>query len=288
MAEAGSTIKEAKRQADEVIEDVAAHPWVERIARFGYAAKGAVYIVVGALATMAAFGMGGETTDTRGALSAIKQQPFGKFVLGTVAFGLVGYVIWRWVQAIADTDGKGSGPKGISIRIGYMGSGLVYAGLALTAAKVLIDVGDTDSSTEAQQGWVARFLSLPYGRWLVGLAGAGVVGFGLYQIYKGLSAKFRKRLKLGEMSPAKKFWATLSGRIGYSARGVVFCVVGGFLVQSARHFNPSEAKGLDAVLDTLAAWPFGPWAMGTVAAGLIAYGLYTLVEARYRRIGAPS
>jgi hypothetical protein len=285
MAEAGRTIKAAKRQADEVIEDVASHPWIERIARFGYAAKGAVYIVVGALATMAAFGMGGETTDTRGALQAIEQQPFGKFVLGTVAFGLVGYVIWRWIQAVADTDGKGSGLKGISIRIGYMGSGLVYAGLALTAAKVLIEMGRPDSSTQVQQGWVARFLSMPYGRWLVGLAGACVVGFGLYQIYKGLRAGFRKRLKLGELSPAKKFWATLSGRVGYMARGIVFCVVGSFLIQSARHFNPSEAKGLDAVLDTLAAWPFGPWAMGLVAAGLIAYGLYMLVEARYRRIG---
>lgn len=288
MGETGEAIKQAKRQADEVIEDVASHPWIERIARFGYAAKGVVYMVVGALATMAAFGMGGETTDTRGALQTIEDQPYGKFVLGTVAFGLVGYVVWRWIQAIADTDDKGSGLKGISIRIGYTCSGLVYAGLALSAAKVLIDVGDPDSSTEVQQGWVARFLSMPYGRWMVGVAGACVVGFGLYQIYKGLGAKFRKRLKLGEMSPSKRFWATLSGRVGYSARGVVFCVVGSFLIQSARHFNASEAKGLDGVLDALARWPFGPWAMGTVAAGLIAYGLYMLVEARHRRIGSAS
>ncbi|MBD0369712.1 MAG: DUF1206 domain-containing protein [Pyrinomonadaceae bacterium] len=279
-----NSIAEAKRQADEVIEDVAAHPWVERIARFGYAAKGAVYIVVGALATMAALGKGGETTDTRGALEAIEQQPFGKFALGCVAFGLIGYVIWRWIQAIADTDDKGKGLKGILIRIGYTGSGLVYAGLALSAAKVLIDVGNPDSSTEVQQDWVARFLTMPYGRWLVGLAGAGVLGFGLYQIYKGIRAKFRKRLKLVKMSESGRFWATLAGRVGYCARGVVFILVGLFLIQSARHFNPSEAKGLDAVLQTLSQWPFGPWALATVAVGLVAYGLYMLVEARYRRI----
>ncbi|HKS27181.1 MAG TPA: DUF1206 domain-containing protein [Pyrinomonadaceae bacterium] len=284
MERADSSIKQVKEQADEVIEDVAAHPWMERIARFGYATKGAVYMVVGALATRAAFGMGGETTDTRGALEAIHEQPFGKFVLGTVAFGLIGYVIWRWIQAIADTDDKGTKLKGILVRIGYVGSGLVYAGLALSAAKVLIDVGDPDSSTEVQQDWVARFLAMPYGRWLVMLAGVCVLGFGLYQIYKGISAKFRKRLKLGEMSETKKFWAKLTGRVGYCARGVVFCIVGGFLVQSARHFNPSEAKGLDAALDTLSSWPFGPWALATVAAGLFAYGFYMLVEARYRRI----
>jgi hypothetical protein len=284
MAEAGSTIKRAKRQADEVMEGVAANPWIKRIARFGYATKGAVYITVGALATKAAFGAGGETTDTRGALQAIEDQPLGKFALGTVAFGLIGYVAWRWIQAIADTDDKGTKLKGILTRIGYAGSGLVYAGLALTAAKVLIDVGDTDSSTEVQQDWVARILTMPYGRWLIGLVGACVVGFGLYQIYKGLRAKFRKRLKLGEMSSSKKFWATLIGRLGYGARGIVFCIVGSFLIQSARHFNPSEAKGLDAVLERLSQWPFGPWTLGTVAAGLIAYGFYMLVEARYRRI----
>lgn len=284
MERADSAIKQAKEQADDVIEDVAAHPWMERIARFGYATKGAVYMVVGALAIRGAFGFGGETTDTRGALQAINDQPFGKFVLGTVAFGLIGYVIWRWIQAIADTDDKGTSLKGILVRIGYVGSGLVYAGLAFTAAKVLIDVGDPDSSTQVQQNWVARFLTMPHGGWIVALGGLCVLGFGLYQIYKGISTKFRKHLKLGEMSETEKFWAMLTGRVGYSARGVVFCIVGIFLVQAARHFNPSEAKGLDAALDTLSSWPFGPWVLGTVAAGLFAYGFYMLVEARYRRI----
>lgn len=284
MAKADSTIKQAKREADEVIEEVASNPWVERLARFGYAAKGAVYIVVGALATMAAIGMGGETTDTRGALQTIEDQPFGKFALGTVAFGLIGYVIWRFIQALADTEDKGTGLKGISIRIGYTGSGLVYAGLALTAAKILIDVGEPDSSNEVQQHWTARLMEMPFGRVLVALVGASVIIFGLYQIYKGLSAKFRKRLKLGQMSYAKKAWATLIGKIGYAARGIVFLLVGGFLVRAALYYNPGEAKGLEGVFDTLAQRPFGQWMMGVVAAGLIAYGIYTLVESRYRRI----
>lgn len=284
MTEAGSKIKKAKREADEVLEEVASHPWTERLARFGYATKGAVYIVVGALATMAAFGMGGETTDARGALQTIEEQPFGKIALTTVAVGLVGYVIWRLVQAIADADDKGNDLKGISIRIGYAGSGLVYAGLALTAAKILIDVDEPDSSTKVQQHWTARLMAVPYGRWLVALGGAIVVGFGLYQIYKGLSAKFRKRLKLGQMSTAKKMWATLMGRVGYAARGVVFLIIGGFLILSAVYYKPTEARGLEGVFDTLAQQPYGPWLMGVVASGLIAYGIYMLVESRYRRI----
>ena len=285
MIHLNSSIEEAGRPAAEALEQVAAHPWMERLARFGYATKGAVYMVIGVMATLAAIGMGGDTTDTRGALRAIEEQPFGKFALGTVAFGLIGYVIWRWLQAIADTEEKGTRLKGISIRIGYATSGLVYAGLAFSAAKILIDVGDTDtSSSEKAQDWTARLMSLPYGPWLVWLAGACVIGFGLYQIYKGIKAKFLKRLKLGQMNMAKKTWAKLSGRVGYIARGIVFCILGVFLVQAARHYNPQEAQGLDGALDALARQTHGRWILAAVAAGLFIYGLYMLVESRYRVI----
>jgi hypothetical protein len=284
MEESSSPIKEAKQQAEDVIDDVAASPWMERLARFGYATKGIVYIVVGGMATLAAFGLGGETTDVRGALQEIETKPFGKVVLATVAFGLIGYVLWRWVQALADTDHKGTKLKGILIRIGYFFSGAVYAGLAYTAAKILIDVDEPDSSSETQERWIARIIRMPFGRTLVILAGGFVIGFGLYQIYKGLKAKFLKRLKLGEMKEAKDTWATWSGRIGYAARGLVFCIIGFFVIQAARHFNPVEAKGLDEALQTLAENYYGAWALGVVAVGLIFYGFYMLVEARYRRI----
>jgi Domain of Unknown Function (DUF1206) len=284
MGKHNSSGKNVKQQAEEVIDDVAASPWTERIARFGYATKGVVYIVVGALATMAAFGLGGETTDVRGALQEIETKPFGKIALATVAFGLIGYVIWRWVQALADTDRKGKKLKGIMVRIGYFFSGAVYAGLAYTAAKILFDGDEPDSSSETQELWIARVLAVPFGRTLIIMTGGFVIGFGIYQIYKGLKAKFRKRLKLGEMNEAKDNWATWSGRIGYAARGVVFCIIGFFVIQAALHFNPDEAKGLDEALGTLAQNYYGAWALGIVAVGLIAYGFYMLVEARYRQI----
>jgi type IV secretory pathway VirB2 component (pilin) len=285
MTETSAKVKHMKKQAEEVMDDVAASPWMERIARFGYATKGVVYIVVGGLATLAAVGLGGEATDVRGALSEIERKPFGKVALATVAFGLIGYVLWRWVQAIADADNKGTKLKGIALRIGYFFSGAVYAGLAYSAAKILFDVDEQDeSSSETQENWIARVLGMPFGRTLVILAGGFVIGFGLYQIYKGLKAKFRKRLKLGKMGETKDTWATWSGRIGYAARGVVFCIIGFFVIQAALHFNPDEAKGLDEALQTLAQNYYGAWALGVVAVGLIVYGFYMLVEARYRRI----
>ncbi|HEX8889762.1 MAG TPA: DUF1206 domain-containing protein [Pyrinomonadaceae bacterium] len=284
MAKTTQATKKVKKKAEAAIDEVAANPWMERLARFGYATKGIVFIVVGALATLTAFGLGGETTDTRGALREIENKPFGKVALATVAFGLIGYVLWRWVQAVADVERKGKKLKGLAVRFGYFASGTVYAGLALTAAKILIDVDEPDSSSDKEEQWLARLLALPFGYWLALIIGASVIGFGLYQIYKGVRAKFLKRLKLGAQGSNTEAWARWSGRIGYASRGVLFCVIGFFIIQAARHFNPVEAKGLDQALATLAQNRYGSWTLGTVSIGLIIYGFYMLVEARSHRM----
>ncbi|MDQ1558172.1 MAG: hypothetical protein QOD32_1232 [Pyrinomonadaceae bacterium] len=283
MGETNSAIKDVKEAADEVAEKVGKNPWVERLARFGYAAKGVVYIVVGALATLAALGMGGETTGTKGAMRSIVRQPFGRVMLGVVAFGLLGYVIWRLVQAITDADDKGTNAKGIALRLGYTGSGLVYAGLAYSAARILFGASD-DGQPSAAESWTARVMEFPFGNWLVVLGGLSVIGYGLYQCYKGYTAKFRKRLKTGEMSERGILWATRSGRFGFIARGIVFLIVGGFLIVAAWHYDSSQAKGLDGALQVLIQQSYGKWLLGGVALGLVAYGLYMLIEARYRRI----
>ena len=278
-----SAAEELKGQFDEVAEQVARNPWIERLARFGYAAKGVVYIVAGALAVLTAAGVGGELTDARGALRSIARQPFGRTMLAAVAVGLVGYVLWRWVQSITDADGKGRSFKGLALRTAYFTSGTVYAGLALAAARIVFGA-DEPAGESATRSWTARLLAMPSGDWLVMLAGLSVIGFGLYQIYKGYKAKFRKRLKLPEIEAGARDWALLVGRVGYAARGVVFVVIGAFLLQAARHQNPGEAQGLDGALQALARQSFGPYLLGAVAAGLVAYGVFALVEARYRRI----
>ncbi|HYJ45378.1 MAG TPA: DUF1206 domain-containing protein [Pyrinomonadaceae bacterium] len=284
MAKKTQAAKKIKKKTEQAVDEVAASPWMERLARFGYSTKGIVYIVVGGLATLTATGLGGETTDTRGALREIENKPFGKVALAAVAFGLVGYVLWRWVQAVADVEHKGKKLKGIAVRFGYFFSGAVYAGLAFTAAKILIDVDEPDTSSDVQEQWIARLLAMPYGYWLALLVGAGVIGFGLYQIYKGVRAKFLKRLELGARSSIRMTWATWSGRIGYAARGVLFCIIGFFVIQAARHYNPVEARGLDEALATLAQNYYGAWTLGAVSVGLVIYGFYMLVEARYHRI----
>lgn len=283
MTQEASAVDEIKEKFDRAAGHVARSRWVVRLARVGYTAKGIVYIVAGALSVLTALGAGGELTDLRGSMHTVARQPFGRAMLGVVAFGLVAYVIWRWVQAITDADRKGRSLKGLLLRASYFGSGAAYAGLALGAARIVFGA-DEPSQTEQAQTGTARLMSMPYGGWLVMLAGVGVVGFGLWQCYKGIAVKFRKRLKLGEMRETRREWYLLAGRLGYPARGVVFIILGVFLLQAARDFDPRQARGLDGALQLLAQQSFGPVVLGVVAAGLVAYGLYTLVEARFRQI----
>jgi len=270
-------IKQSIRQA-------ASHAWFERLARLGYASKGLVYFIVGFLAAQAAFSMGGRTTDTSGALSEIVNQPFGKFLLFLVTIGIIGYALWRMVQTILDPEHQGQkiDAKRIAQRIGYALSALGYAGLALTAVKLIMGSGRSNSDTT--EDLTAQILAQPFGQWLVGLAGAMVIGVGFSYFYEAYKAKFRRHFKLDEMSQTEQTWATRLGRFGIAARGIVFVIIGLFLIQAGRLSDASQTKGLGEVLGILAQQPFSPVILAIVPLGLIAYGIYSVIEARYRRI----
>jgi uncharacterized membrane protein YidH (DUF202 family) len=260
-----------------------ARPWVRRLARVGLAARGLVYLVVGTLAAQRAFGSGGETTDTRGAMHHIGRGAFGDVLLALAAAGLLGYAVWRFLQAIHDTEGKGNEPKGLAVRAVYVGKGLVHAALAVTPIRMLTQ-GHDNGSDGQMQSWTARLMAEDWGVWLVGALGAAIVGAGIYQVFKGIKRKFRKNLDGKVMSPTVRTWAERAGTFGYVARGVVFGIVGWFFIQAARNADPGQAQGLEQALDTLLQQSHGPLMLGVVALGLVAYGLYSFVEARYRAI----
>lgn len=255
--------------------------WVERLGRLGYATKGAVYALVGALALAVAIGAGGQTTDPSGALETIGEQPFGLILLALITVGLAGYAFWRLFQAVKDPDREGSDAGGIAKRIGHAVAALAYFGLAIGAGQLALTSGGGGGSP---QDWTAYLLSQPFGQVLVIGVGVGVVGYSLSQLYQAYEAQFREYLKLGEMSAREDTWITRIGRFGFAARGVVFAIVGIFLVQAGLRFDPSEATGLGGALKELLKQPFGPWLLGLVAFGLIAYGLFMIAMARYRRI----
>ncbi|MEP0914427.1 DUF1206 domain-containing protein [Leptolyngbya sp. GB1-A1] len=260
------------------------HPWMEKFARFGYAAKGIVYFIVGLLATQAALTTGGKITDTVGALATIVNQPFGKFLLVLIAIGLVGYVLWRIIQAVFDPDHpkEETSAKRMVQRMGYGFSAIAYSSLTWTAVELITGTANTNGNIT--EDWTARFMVHPLGRGLVGLAGLIVIGVGISYLYRAYKADFQRRLQLNHVSRAKQEWAKRLGQLGIAARGIVFEIIGLFLVLAALHSNANEVRGLGGALATLAQQPFGPWILGTVALGLIAYSIYCLIEAGYRRI----
>ena len=262
----------------------AARRWIVPLARFGYAAKGAVYIIIGALAALAAFNRGGRTTDPQGAFEEILSQPYGQVLLGAIAVGLAGYALWCFIQAFKDTENKGSGAKGILIRCGYGVVGLIHASLALTAVQLILGSSGGQGGEESSKEWTAVLLAQPFGQWLVGAVGVGIIIVAMIQFYQAYTAKFRGELARGEMSARAESWVARVGRIGLAARGVVFGAIGIFLVLAALHANPNEARGLSGALRSLEQQPFGPWVLGIVALGLVAYGVYMVVLAWYRRI----
>ncbi len=255
------------------------------LARLGYAVRGIVYLIIGGLAIKLATGYGGKATDQQGALQAIGQQPFGKFLLVVVAIGLVGYALWKLVEAFFDPDGVGKSAKGIVGRIGDVIVGLAYASLALGAISIVTGTGNGGKSSNAStQDWTARLLQHPFGVFLVVIIGLIVVATAAYLLYRAYAADFRKRLNLSSLSAQWRKWAIFSGRFGYAALGVVYGIIGIFLVVAAVKNNAGQAKGLSGALQLLIHQPFGPVLLAVVALGLIAYGIYSFVEARYRRL----
>jgi Domain of Unknown Function (DUF1206) len=259
-------------------------PWVERLARVGYVTKGAVYIIVGALATLAAFRAGGKTTDHQGAFKEIFTQPLGGVLTIIVGVGLTAYALWRIIQAMVDAEGKGSDMKGLAIRSVYTFSGLVHAALAASAFKVVLNGGNSGSGDQEKREWTASLMQMPFGTWVVGIIGAGFLAAAAWNVYKGNKFKFRKRLDVGDMNETEDTLAKRSGQIGHTARGVVFAIIGVFLIRAAIKYDPNEAGGLGDALRTLAGSPLGPWVLAVVAVGLVAYGGYMMIEAKYHRI----
>jgi hypothetical protein len=261
--------------------------WLVPLGRAGFAAAGLVYLLVGVLSAQAALGVGGETTDPEGALVHIIQAPFGQLALGAVAVGLAGYAAWRLLQASLDTEGQGTSLSGWATRIGFAVSGVVYLGLAGTAVGLLVGDnfgGGSTSGDQAAQDKTAFLLNEPFGRWLLAVVGVIVIGAGVAQIANAWRAQFRRELEVGALDGDQRRWITWAGRLGYAARGVVLWLVGVFLIVAAIQRQPEQARGLGGVLSTLAGQPFGPWLLGVVAVGLAAYGVFLLVEARYRRM----
>lgn len=261
--------------------------WVKRFAKLGLMAKGVVYCLVGILAFMAAFEIGGSSErdlNKQGIFRFILHQPFGQFLLALVATGLVCYALWRLTQAFLDTERKGTDAKGIGRRLGYGFSGLSYGFLAYGSFRMVLGNQGNQGGDSSRQSLVGELLQKPFGQWLVGLIGVGIIGIGLYQIYRAWSGKYLKNVRTSSIKTELKEMIIRSGKIGYIARGVVWGLIGYLFIKAALEANASEAGGSSRAFAFLEKASYGSFLLGAVALGLFCYGIFMFVRARYEVI----
>lgn len=250
---------------------------LKRWARLGYSARGVIYLVIGGLALLAAFGeRGGKTTDSKGAILKLLEQPFGNVMIFLLIVGLLGYSTWRLIQCFKDPDGHGSKGKGLAVRFGLFISAVTHLLLAFWAAKLLMGNGGGSAQSDGMS-----LLTTNLGQIALGIAGIGVIVTGFAHIYKGVTARFERYMTIPS---DKRNWARPVCQFGLIARGVVWLIIGWLLIKGAWLAKGGEIEGTSEALQMLRDQPYGPWLLGIVAAGLFAFGIYSLMEAAYRRI----
>jgi uncharacterized protein DUF1206 len=258
--------------------------WVERLARFGLVAQGVSFGLVGVLAIELALGEGGKATSREGALHTIAGHGLGRVVVFVLAIGFGSYALWRLAQAVLghEVEERNGGSKW-SKRISSLGKAAIYG--ALCAAAVSVLVGDQGGGGSSKEKGAARgILGWPGGRWIVGAIALGIAAAALWNFYRAVSGKYKDSLKTGEMSPTVLRWTTRIAFVGLLSRAVVFGIVAWFFFKAAAEYDADKARGLDGALRKLAAAPYGSWLLGVVAAGLLAFGLFCLIQARYREV----
>lgn len=236
------------------------------LTRLGFAARGLLYLVIAALVITT-----GRTEDPAGALEYLGQGG-GKILLIILTAGLIAYGLWRLSDAVFDIERHGDGKTGMAKRLGAGASALVHFFLAWQAIKLI--QGIASAQEDGAQEQASSVLQLPGGATLLLLGGVILVGVGIYQIVKAAKASFLKHL---DPRVASENWVQWTGRAGYAARGIVFLITGAFLFNAGLAEQASEAGGMGEALS----WLSHPWD-SVVAVGLLAFGLFSLIEARYR------
>lgn len=249
------------------------------LARFGLAARAFVYLVIGWLAVQIARGHGNHQANQKGALADIAQHSGGVVLLWIIGAGFAAYAVWRFAEAAFGTaaEGRKTGP-----RIQSLVRAIVYAGLAVTTFSFVAGASGPGQSQQ-QETLTAKVMKHEAGRWLVGVAGLIVVVVGLGMVVEGATKKFEKQLRTAQMSRKTRAMVGRLGMVGTIARGIVFAVAGGLVVEAALKYDARKSSGLDGALRTLADRPYGPWLLGVLALGLIVFGVYGFATARWAK-----
>ncbi len=249
----------------------------ENFARFGMAAKGAVYVLLGILTALSAFGMGGKKTGSKGALQFLAEQSYGKIVLIIMGIGLLGYVFCRFYQSFTDPENHDNDFKGVATRIAYFISGLFYGGLAFYSFQLAFGSG---SSGSGGNNFVTSIFSSENGKIFAIILGILLTVKSIYEFYMAYSEKFKKDIQNAGLSSDVQDYLLKWGRFGFTSRGVV---VGIMAFLTFRAAFKSQGGSINTKTDALSYIQneFGSLVLGIIAIGLVGYGIFMFIKAKY-------
>lgn len=254
------------------------------LVRAGFVARAITYGVIGVLAIAIALGAGtdGTTPNQEGALALIAGSPLGRVALIVISAGLLAYALWKLMQGWLGRGPEGGGGMELKDRVGNVAGGVVYLSFFAVAIRTLLG-SSGNSSAEPRQA-TSGVLGWPGGQVIVAVAGAGLVAISLYQLFDALRGKFAQDSKIERMDSRQRRVFLILGRIGLSARALVFMLIGYFLLRTALEYDPRQAIGVDGALARLHHQPFGTVLVALAGAGLLIFAIFSLFEARYRRL----
>lgn len=259
-----------------------AHDKLELAGRVGMIAYGVVHLIVGWLALQVALGDGGEQADQRGAVQTIAEQPLGKVLLVLVAIGLLMFGLWQVWEAAQGHKHVADEKKRLRKRGTSALRGVLSLVIAVYAVRLLSGSGGSQGG-ETQKTFTAKLLEAPAGQVLVWIVALAVIAVGVDEIMKGVKKRFLEDLDMSKLPPNTQRLTTRLGQVGYPAKGVAVCIIGGLIAYAAITHDPDKAGGLDAALRTIADAPFGMFLLILTALGFIAYGAYCFADARAHR-----
>lgn len=262
------------------------HDLLEWLARFGFGARGLVYLSVGLLMLLAAVDVIGDAVGTSGAIRWLAQRPLGRMWMMLLGLGLCGFVMWRVLQSVFDADHEGTSREGLMKRMSQGFSGLAYAGLAFTAFKFLADRPDAPAGSDVAQSRerAETLLALPFGPWLLAGAGVALGVMGVMTATRAWREDFTEYLACSAKTCRR---VSPMARIGYVSRGLAYLPLAVLIVMAGLRSRASEVTSFAQALETVERQPGGAIILALTAAGFIAFGVFSFVEARFRRIRPP-
>lgn len=263
--------QKVKNTAHNHASKAANHPALIMAARVGFVVSGILHIMIGWIAFQIATGSGGGEASNSGAMAQIASTPGGQILLWIMTVGLVGLGLWRIAEAFVTTETK---DKAKSAAVG-----IVF--LALSFSTLTFARGGSSSDGKKASSITASVLEMPGGKILISIAGLVIIGVGVYGIFKGATKRFKKDLETRSDSGNIGSAISVSGVVGYIARGIAFAVLGVMVIWAAMTSDPSKASGMDAAIRTIGSQPFGTVLLILTALGFILYGIYSMARAKY-------